>query len=157
MQMLLPCAVKKRNGQPKFKSITYQFSQYSLQLYLLGMTDWESDHHASMGLKSSTVDNLYDEKGFFFRQRRGRLNLRKLDSIDMDRMIREVDVDILQQHLEDLTFCLFNEEDLEYFTDRQVVKMFRLSQLTIEYLLYSQGQLVNNLGEISKKYSVKKK
>lgn len=123
------------------------------------MSDWDSDAVPDAGLRGNgeTVDDLYNSKGFFFRQRRGRLNLRKLEGIDMDRMIREVDVDTLQQHLEDLTFSLFNEDDLQFFSDRQVVKMFRLAQLTIEYLLYSQGQLVNNLGELSKKYSVKKK
>eukprot|EP00981_Chlorochromonas_danica_P007851 scaffold1884_cov343-Ochromonas_danica.AAC.68 len=61
------------------------------------MSDWDSDIAPDTGLRGRrlengpSVDNLYNGKGFFFRQRRGRLNLRKLDSIDMDRMIRETD------------------------------------------------------------------
>ncbi|RYH30926.1 hypothetical protein EON65_03860 [archaeon] len=127
------------------------------------MSDWDSepDQRGSVPLFASrseaNVDNIYEEKGFFFRQRRGRFNLRKLDQIELDRLVREVDIQTLQEHLEDLTFSIFNEDDLQFYTDRQVVKLFRLAQLTIEYLLYSQTQLVSNMHELSKKYAVKKK
>ena len=106
---------------------------------------------------NQSVDELYDGKGFFFRQRRGHLNLRRLEGIDLERLVREVDVDILQQNIADITFCEFGENDVHFLTDRQVVKIFRLSQLIIEYLLYSQGKLVGNLSELSKKYSEKKR
>ncbi len=102
-------------------------------------------------------DGLYDKNGFFFRQRRGHMNLRKLEQIDMHRLIREVDVDLLQQYIEDLTFCKFGEQDLQFYSDKQVIKLFNLAQLTIEYLLYSQERLVGSLNELSKKYSMKKR
>lgn len=110
-----------------------------------------------MASQEASIDGLYDEKGFFFRQRRGRLNLRRIEAIDIERMIREVDVDILQQNVEDITFCDFGEDDLHFLSDRQVVKLFKMAQLTIEYLLYSQGKLVSNLNDLSKKYSAKKR
>ena len=110
-----------------------------------------------MASQQNSVEELYDGKGFFFRQRRGRLNLRKVEAIDIERMIREVDIDILQQVVEDLTFSEFGEDDLHFLSDRQVVKLFKMAQLTIEYLLYSQGKLVANLNELSKKYSSKKR
>lgn len=110
-----------------------------------------------MASQQASVEELYDGKGFFFRQRRGRLNLRRVEAIDVERMIREVDIDILQQIVEDLTFSEFGEDDLHFLSDRQVVKLFKLAQLTIEYLLYSQGKLVANLNELSKKYSSKKR
>ena len=96
-------------------------------------------------------------KGFFFQQRRGHLNLRSLASVDLDRLIREVDVDVLQLHIENLAFCNLREEDLRYLSDPQVIKMFKISQLIIEYLLFSQDQLVENLDTMSLKYAEKKR
>lgn len=103
------------------------------------------------------IDKLYGPKGFFFQQRRGNLNLRALTTVNIDRLIRDVDIDLLQQHMENITFCNLQENDLRYLTDPQIVKLFKISQLTIEYLLYSQDQLVANLDELSKKYSSKKR
>lgn len=45
---------------------------------------------------ASVVDGLYGTKGFYFQQRRGRLDLRGLAQIDIERVVRDVDVDILQ-------------------------------------------------------------
>ena len=103
------------------------------------------------------TDELYDESGFFFRQRKGKLNLRKLEAIDLEKVIREVDIDLLQQCIENLTFAEFQDYDIHYLTDKQIVKLFKLSQLTIEYLLFTQRKLVNNLTDLAKKYSSKKK
>lgn len=36
-------------------------------------------------------------RGFFFQQRRGHLNLRSVCQIDMDKLIREVDIDYLSK------------------------------------------------------------
>lgn len=103
------------------------------------------------------TDELYDESGFFFRQRKGKLNLRKLEAIDLEKVIREVDVDLLQQCIENITFSEFQDYDIHYLTDKQIVKLFKLSQLTIEYLLFTQRKLVTNLTDLAKKYSLKKK
>jgi hypothetical protein len=107
--------------------------------------------------KHIDVHDLYGESGFYFQQRKGHLNLRKLEQLDLEKIIREVDVDILQQFLEDITFCKFNEQDVQFFTDRQIAKLFNLAQLTIEYLLYSQEKIVNNLNSLAKKYTSKKR
>jgi hypothetical protein len=113
------------------------------------LSDEEIDFNAPVG--------LYGSKGFFFQQRRGQLNLRNISKLDLEKVIREVDIDVLQQHIENITYCNLREEDLRYLTDPQVVKLFKISQLMIEYLLYSQDQLVSNLNKLSVKYSVKKK
>jgi hypothetical protein len=44
----------------------------------------------------SMIDGIYGTKGFYFQQRRGRLDLRGLAQIDIERVVRDVDVDILQ-------------------------------------------------------------
>mgnify|MGYP005991965567 CR=1 FL=1 len=106
---------------------------------------------------SPALGGLYGSDGFFFQQRRGHLNLRNIASINLDKLVREVDVDMLQLHIENITFCNLREEDLRYLTDPQIVKLFRISQLMLEYLLYSQDKLVENLNNYAQKYSDKKK
>ena len=59
--------------------------------------------------------------------------------------------------LENITFCNLREEDLRFVTDQHVVKLFRTAQMTIEYLLYAQEQLSNNVANLAKKYEEKKK
>lgn len=113
--------------------------------------------HPEEKVEDYALGGMYGTKGFFFQQRRGHLNLRGFAGVDLEKMIREVDVDLLQLHIENITFCNLREEDLRYMTDPQVIKLFKIAQLTIEYLLYSQDTLVTNLNDLSKKYSGKKR
>jgi len=123
------------------------------------MNETKSDRFVSDDKRHPTqaLGGLYGSNGFFFQQRRGHLNLRSLASINLEKLVREVDIDLLQSHIENITFCNLREEDLRYLTDPQVVKLFRVSQLMLEYLLYSQDQLVENLNNLSHKYTEKKR
>lgn len=104
------------------------------------------------------IDNAqYTSTKFYFQQRRGRLDLRTLSQIDLDRIVREVDIDVLQIHLENITFSNLKEEDLRFLTDPLVIKLFRTSQLMIEYLLYAQEQLASNLQQMANRYGSKKR
>ena len=94
---------------------------------------------------------------FYFQQRRGRLDIRSVAQIDVDRIVRDVDIDLLQIHLENLTFSELKESDLRYLTDPQIIKLFRTSQLMIEYLLFVQDHLSTNLQQLANKYIVKKR
>jgi 23S rRNA pseudoU1915 N3-methylase RlmH len=99
----------------------------------------------------------YASTKFYFQQRRGRLDLRTLSQIDLDKIVRDVDIDVLQMHLENITFSNLKEEDLRFLTDPQVIKLFRTSQLMIEYLLYAQEQLASNLQQMANRYGSKKR
>lgn len=83
--------------------------------------------------------------GFFFQKRYGRLDWRKLAGVDLNEVVSRVDVDTLQDNVEHLTFSDIGEEDLRYFTDANFIKIFRLCQLTIEYLLNVQNYLSTEL------------
>ena len=98
-----------------------------------------------------------EEERFFFQQRRGRLKLRRFAHLDIDQVVKDVDIDLLQSHLEDITFCNLREEDIKFLSDPLLVKLFRTSQLMIEYLLYSQTQLAGSLTNLAEKYSNQKK
>ncbi len=105
----------------------------------------------------SSEEGFFRADGFYFRERKGHLNLRKLESVNVDKLIREVDIELLQQNLEELVFCEFEDRHLQFMSDQHIVKLFKLSQLIIEYLLYSQNNLVRQLSTLSDKYTAKKR
>jgi hypothetical protein len=78
---------------------------------------------------------------FRFQERRGRLDMRAISRLDIDSIVSSVDVGTLQAHLANLTFGRLAREDLVAFTDDNVVKLFQLSQLTIEYMMNVQARL----------------
>eukprot|EP01135_Chromosphaera_perkinsii_P007209 Nk52_evm17s745 gene=Nk52_evmTU17s745 len=80
---------------------------------------------------------------FYFKPRREKIDWRALASCDLERIMREVDVNMLQHQLENVTFCDVDAEDWRY-ADPQFIKLFKLSQLIIEYLLYSQEFLATS-------------
>ncbi|CAN0083751.1 unnamed protein product, partial [Phaeothamnion confervicola] len=77
---------------------------------------------------------------FYFRQRYGKLNWGKLARIDVDEVVREVDLEVLQSVVDDIAFCRVQEGDLAALAgaDGLSVKLVRLAQLVIEYLLHVQ-------------------
>lgn len=94
------------------------------------------------GSKSIAETAVLAENSFYFQQRRGRIDLRSIARIDIDRVIEDVDIDTLQSHLESIAFADLNADDLAHYADEHFIKLFRLSQLTIEYLLNVQNALL---------------
>lgn len=56
----------------------------------------------------------------------GGVNWRLLHSLDLDRVIREGDVDMIQAHMENIAFARFSREDLEVTSDECIIKACRL-------------------------------
>eukprot|EP00929_Paragymnodinium_shiwhaense_P116779 TRINITY_DN8665_c1_g1_i1.p1 TRINITY_DN8665_c1_g1~~TRINITY_DN8665_c1_g1_i1.p1 ORF type:complete len:1279 (-),score=245.37 TRINITY_DN8665_c1_g1_i1:64-3900(-) len=87
---------------------------------------------------------------FIFRPRTGRINWRLLHSLDLDRVIREGDVETIQAHMENLTYARFSREDLEMTSDDNIMKVMQLAQLCMEFLdsmCGSSQQLLHGLTE----------
>ncbi|KAJ3156974.1 Zinc finger protein dzip1 [Geranomyces variabilis] len=95
------------------------------------------------GWWASTANETPVMAGFYFRRRRERVNWRLLSSMNIDQIMKEVDIKALQDIMENLTFCDIDGEDLRY-PDQNIVKLIKLAQLTIEYLLHSQQYLLNH-------------
>ena len=61
----------------------------------------------------SSVGNSMDgsmwAKDFRFQRRHGRLDWRKLSSVDIDRVMRDVDLDALEDNLENIKFAEISE------------------------------------------------
>ncbi|BFZ00648.1 hypothetical protein BsWGS_03687 [Bradybaena similaris] len=76
--------------------------------------------------------------GFSFRKRVERVDWRKISMVDIDNISRTLDFTTLQENIMNITFCNL-EAELDIRTvDPNFVKLFKLAQLTIEYLLHSQ-------------------
>lgn len=76
-----------------------------------------------------------------FRQRAGRVNWKRLTSLDYDRLLQDPDgetVGELNSCLDNLTFSLFSVKDVEGNSCEAVVLFARVMQLLVEYLLCSQ-------------------
>ena len=60
---------------------------------------------------------------------------------DIDKIISSVDLAQLESLLQNLTYANLDREDLERLGDTHFIKLFRLSQMSIEYLIYTQNYL----------------
>ena len=60
---------------------------------------------------------------------------------DVDKIISTTDLWQLEQLLQNLTYANLDREDLERLGDTHFIKLFRLSQMSVEYLIYTQNYL----------------
>ena len=60
---------------------------------------------------------------------------------DIDRITKELDLHELEPLLENLTYASVNEDEMSRMGDAYFIKLFKLSQMSIEYLMYSQNYL----------------
>lgn len=84
---------------------------------------------------------------FSFGRRQEKIDWRRLASVDVDRILREMDVKTLQDNIMHVTFSNIEAElGMQAIGfDPNYIKLFRLAQLIIEYLLHSQQFLSANL------------
>ncbi|XP_053166113.1 cilium assembly protein DZIP1 isoform X2 [Hemicordylus capensis] len=81
---------------------------------------------------------------FQFRPRHDTPDWRRLSAVDVERVAAEVDVAVLQEHLGHVTFCSAERERCPHCqapADALLLKLLRLAQLCLEYLLHSQDYL----------------
>lgn len=113
------------------------------------------DNHSVSYMNMNGYQNGYGSKGngksFAFRKRYERVDWRKISSVDLDHISRTLDFNALQENILNITFCNI-EAELDLRTvDPNFVKLFKLAQLTIEYLLHSQEYLTGVVGSFEEK------
>nr|CDS25612.1 daz interacting protein 1 [Hymenolepis microstoma] len=86
--------------------------------------------------------------GFFFRKRVERIDWKRLASVDVRKVASQVDIDVLQENLFSVAFCDIDAEIDTRYVDTNLVKLFQLAQLLIEYLLYSQDYLTGTVDSL---------
>ncbi|CAK6978685.1 cilium assembly protein DZIP1 [Scomber scombrus] len=85
---------------------------------------------------------------FKFRPRRESVDWRRINAVDVDLVVSQLDVDALQEHISMVTFCSLDGERCQRCqspVDPALVKLLQLAQLTVEWLLYCQEFLTLNL------------
>ncbi|XP_059936077.1 cilium assembly protein DZIP1 isoform X2 [Mesoplodon densirostris] len=91
---------------------------------------------------------------FQFRPRLESLDWRRLSAIDVDKVVGAVDVLTLQENIMNITFCKLEDEkcpQCQSGVDPVLLKLIRLAQLTIEYLLHSQQFLTSQLHSLEER------
>ncbi|CAD6208945.1 GSCOCG00010759001-RA-CDS [Cotesia congregata] len=86
---------------------------------------------------------LARESGFYFNVHRNkvRVDWNRIGSIDIDRLIRERDFSTIDENINNVVdYNLESEYDIKIL-DPNFVKLFRLAQLSVEYLLYCKQYL----------------
>lgn len=107
--------------------------------------------------KLSFAESLLQQKKFHFQKRNGRLDLRGLREINVNKVISEMDVDTLQRYLENLTYSEVCADDFRLYSEDCLVRLFQIAQLTLEYLLNVQDTLAINLNSLAAKYANQKR
>lgn len=85
---------------------------------------------------------------FHFQPRRVGVDWRRFSAIDVERVAREVDVAALQEHIAAVTFCDLDGERCPHCrqpADPVLLKVLRMAQLSLEYLLHCQQHLSTSL------------
>ncbi|XP_022237961.1 zinc finger protein DZIP1L-like isoform X2 [Limulus polyphemus] len=87
-----------------------------------------------------------------FQKRCGYVDWKKLASVDVDQVARNLDFRALQENISNVTFCNIESEVIPGSVDPNFLKLFKLAQLMIEYLLHSQEYLTEVLQVIEEKH-----
>lgn len=69
-------------------------------------------------------------------------------SVNINSIVRDLDIATLQNNLINITFCDVDAEDLRN-VDVNFIKMFKLSQLMLEYVLFHQVRSVGAKRQIA--------
>ncbi|XP_016422473.1 zinc finger protein DZIP1L-like [Sinocyclocheilus rhinocerous] len=91
---------------------------------------------------------------FRFRSRTEPIDWRRLSALDVERVERDMDVDVLQNFITTVTFCAVEGErcpNCRGPADPSLIKLLRMSQLSTEYLLHCQDMLSSQLSGLEER------
>ncbi|KAF8563941.1 hypothetical protein P879_03870 [Paragonimus westermani] len=101
-----------------------------------------------MIISKGTPENYTSSQPFIFRKRMEKIDWRRLASVDVNRIASQIDIETLQELLSCVAFCdITSEIDIRY-VDANLIKLFQLAQLLVEYLLYSQDYLKSTVNAL---------
>uniref|UniRef100_A0A2K6TVE5 DAZ interacting zinc finger protein 1 like n=1 Tax=Saimiri boliviensis boliviensis TaxID=39432 RepID=A0A2K6TVE5_SAIBB len=100
---------------------------------------------------SGPLFGAYTFPTFKFKPRRDSMDWRRISTLDVDRVARELDVATLQENIAGITFCNLEREVCSRCgqpVDPALLKVLRLAQLIIEYLLHCQDCLSASIAQL---------
>ncbi|ELK16707.1 zinc finger protein DZIP1L isoform X1 [Pteropus alecto] len=110
----------------------------------------QSPAHTAEGL-SGPLFGAYALPTFKFQPRHESVDWRRISALDVDRVARELDVATLQENIAGVTFCNLDREACSRCgqpVDPALLKVLRLAQLIIEYLLHCQDCLSASVAQL---------
>lgn len=100
---------------------------------------------------SGPLFGAYTLPTFKFQPRHESMDWRRISALDVDRVARELDVAALQENIAGVTFCNMDWEACSRCgqpVDPALLKVLRLAQLIIEYLLHCQDCLSASVAQL---------
>ncbi|KAF6312772.1 DAZ interacting zinc finger protein 1 like [Rhinolophus ferrumequinum] len=100
---------------------------------------------------SGSLFGAYTLPTFKFQPRHESMDWRRISALDVDRVARELDVATLQENIAGVTFCNMDREACSRCgqpVDPALLKVLRLAQLIIEYLLHCQDCLSASVAQL---------
>lgn len=97
------------------------------------------------------LSGAYTFPTFKFQLRHESIDWRRISTLDVDRVARELDVATLQENIAGVTFCNLDREACSRCgqpVDPVLLKVLRLAQLIIEYLLHCQDCLSASVAQL---------
>ena len=89
---------------------------------------------------------------FQFSQKQDKIRWNELEELDIDELQKTTNLHTLERHLSSATYAKLQKEDLDRIGDPAVTKLFKLSQLSMEYMQFTQNTLENLIEGIDIKY-----
>ncbi|XP_055021536.1 cilium assembly protein DZIP1 [Boleophthalmus pectinirostris] len=94
---------------------------------------------------------------FRFQPRRESVDWRRINAVDIDAVVSQMDVAVLQDYINAVTYCSLDDERCprcQSPVDPALIKLFRLAQLTVEYLLHCQELLTVEMHALEERLEV---
>lgn len=91
-------------------------------------------------------------KPFQFSQKEDHIPWNDLEDLDIDQVIANNDFKTLEKLLSHCTYSKIRKEDIDRIADPAMIKLFKLSQLSMEYMQFTQNTLENIIEGVDVKY-----
>ena len=90
---------------------------------------------------------------FSFKPKHEAINWHQVRNTDLQAIIQNNDVAALEASLGNLTNATLSKEDIRKFGDKNLIKLFKLGQLNMEYLMFEQQHSEQLLAEALEAYN----
>lgn len=146
-------------SRARYQAASYTMANHEFSPLTIMTNNGVSSNTSDAPPPPTYSEKLLFQRAFQFQSRRGNepLDLRRISAVDIPKLIKAVDIELLQSFLENITFAEVSEVDFDLYSNECFVKLFTIAQLTLEYLLDVQDTLSVNLNCLAKKYAAKKR
>uniref|UniRef100_A0A674NCC1 C2H2-type domain-containing protein n=1 Tax=Takifugu rubripes TaxID=31033 RepID=A0A674NCC1_TAKRU len=124
--------------------ISFMFNLFDMKAHYPLLSTIYKIHSMTMAFQKGDHHNL----GFNFSSHKRNVDWRRINVLNIDLLVRTVDIDALQEYISDVTYCSLETVRCPQCmspADPTLVKLFRLAQLSLEWLHHCQEKLISGL------------